>query len=118
MENSSYCYDSLSTPPLPSVHDPFHDPLSLFTDPLSFFSSVLDLDNGIARAWWVDPLVASISFAIVINLYWYQERKGNLSAERFQIKPGHFTNHFFVSFFFFFFFFAPTIFSPFPHSSL
>jgi len=36
----------------------------------------LDLDNGgVFRAWWFDPLVASISFAGFIHWYWYHEQR-------------------------------------------
>ena len=39
----------------------------------------LDIDNGFFRAWWIEPMVATISFGVFIHLYWYQERKRGLS---------------------------------------
>jgi sterol desaturase/sphingolipid hydroxylase (fatty acid hydroxylase superfamily) len=39
----------------------------------------LDTENGILCAWWLDPLIASLSFAICIHVYWYEERKRGLS---------------------------------------
>ena len=39
----------------------------------------LDLEDGILRAWWIEPLVASLSFAIWIHVYWFEERKRGLS---------------------------------------
>ena len=40
----------------------------------------LDLQNGFFRAWWFDPLVATVSFAVFINWYWYHERRLGLSS--------------------------------------
>ena len=40
-----------------------------------------DLGNGVFRAWWIDPLVASLSFAFFIMWYWYHERKRGLSRD-------------------------------------
>lgn len=40
----------------------------------------LDLQNGILRAWWIDPLIATLSFWVIINIYWNEERKRGLSA--------------------------------------
>lgn len=48
---------------------------------LSLRCPTLDLDNGILRAWWIDPLVASLSFAFFIMWYWYHERKRGLSRD-------------------------------------
>lgn len=41
----------------------------------------LDIKEGIFRAWWMEPLVASVSFAAAVHFYWYQERKRGLSRE-------------------------------------
>ena len=49
-----------------------------------------DIENGILRAWWVEPLIATLTFAISINIYWYEERKRGLSSEKFF--PGSFSN--------------------------
>lgn len=50
---------------------------------LSFFQGIptLDIDNGILRAWWVDPMVATLSFMISVQVYWYHERKLGVSRE-------------------------------------
>jgi hypothetical protein len=40
----------------------------------------LDVQAGILRAWWFDPLVATVCFGVFINIYWYQERKLGLSC--------------------------------------
>mmetsp|Transcript_8267 Transcript_8267/g.12678 ORF Transcript_8267/g.12678 Transcript_8267/m.12678 type:complete len:267 (+) Transcript_8267:119-919(+) len=40
-----------------------------------------DAPDGIFRAWWFDPMVASISFAFFINWYWCEERKRGLSSD-------------------------------------
>jgi sterol desaturase/sphingolipid hydroxylase (fatty acid hydroxylase superfamily) len=40
----------------------------------------IDIQNGIFRAWWFDPLVATVSFAVLINWYWYHERRLGLST--------------------------------------
>ncbi len=45
------------------------------------FQVMLDIENGFLRAWWVDPLVATISFAVSIHFYWYHERKRGLSRD-------------------------------------
>lgn len=42
----------------------------------------LNLDNGIFRAWWFDPLTASLSFGFFIMWYWYEERKRGLSRDK------------------------------------
>ena len=42
----------------------------------------LDIENGILRAWWVDPLVATISFGISVHVYWYFERRHGLSRQK------------------------------------
>ena len=34
-----------------------------------------DLDNGVLRAWWFDPLTATLGFAVSINVYSYYERQ-------------------------------------------
>ena len=39
-----------------------------------------DLENGLLRAWWFDPLSATVFFGIFINWYWYEERKRGLST--------------------------------------
>lgn len=39
-----------------------------------------DLDNGFFRAWWIDPLVASVSFIVFISWYWYHERRIGVSS--------------------------------------
>lgn len=45
----------------------------------------LDLDQGLWRAWWMDPLIATLSFAVFINWYWYYERRlGISSVDEFQ----------------------------------
>ena len=41
--------------------------------------AILDLDNGILRAWWIDPLVATASFGLAIHTYLRQERKLGLA---------------------------------------
>lgn len=41
----------------------------------------LDLENGVFRAWWFDPLTASLSFTVFIMWYWYEERKRGLSRD-------------------------------------
>lgn len=40
----------------------------------------LDIQDGILRAWWFDPLVATVCFGVFIHIYWYQERKLGLSC--------------------------------------
>lgn len=40
-----------------------------------------DLDNGIFRAWWFDPLTATLSFAFFVWWYWYEERIRGLSSD-------------------------------------
>jgi hypothetical protein len=40
----------------------------------------LDVQDGIFRAWWFDPLVATVCFGVFINSYWYQERKLGVSS--------------------------------------
>ena len=35
-----------------------------------------ELNNG-WREWWVDPLIATLSFAVSIHIYWYHEHKYN-----------------------------------------
>lgn len=39
-----------------------------------------DMDNGVFRAWWFDPLLATFSFAFFINWYWYEERRRGLAS--------------------------------------
>jgi hypothetical protein len=39
-----------------------------------------DLEHGMVRAWWFDPLVATLSFAVFINWYWFHERQLGLST--------------------------------------
>jgi hypothetical protein len=41
----------------------------------------LDIRDGLMRAWWFDPLTATVSFGAFINLYWYHERKRGLSSQ-------------------------------------
>jgi len=38
-------------------------------------------EDGILRAWWMEPLVASLSFAFFVHVYWYEERKRGLSRD-------------------------------------
>ena len=45
----------------------------------SSIQAVLDLDNGILRAWWIDPLVATAGFGLAIHTYLRQERKLGLA---------------------------------------
>ena len=40
----------------------------------------LDLDHGFLRSWWWEPMVATLAFAVFLNIYWYQERIRGLSA--------------------------------------
>ena len=40
----------------------------------------LDVQNGVLRAWWIDPMVATVAFGIFINWYWYHERRLGLSS--------------------------------------
>jgi hypothetical protein len=40
-----------------------------------------DVNNGILRAWWVDPMVATLSFGISVHFYRYHERKRGLSRD-------------------------------------
>ena len=42
----------------------------------------LDLERGIFRAWWFDPMFATVCFGIFVNYYWYQERIRGLSSTR------------------------------------
>mmetsp|Transcript_30273 Transcript_30273/g.90165 ORF Transcript_30273/g.90165 Transcript_30273/m.90165 type:complete len:288 (-) Transcript_30273:995-1858(-) len=35
---------------------------------------------GLLRAWWVDPLIATVAFGAAINIYWREERKQGLSC--------------------------------------
>jgi sterol desaturase/sphingolipid hydroxylase (fatty acid hydroxylase superfamily) len=39
----------------------------------------LDLENGMFRSWWLEPVVASFSFATFVHIYWYYERRKGLS---------------------------------------
>jgi hypothetical protein len=39
-----------------------------------------DMMERIFRAWWFDPLVATLSFTVFIHIYWYEERKRGLSS--------------------------------------
>ena len=39
-----------------------------------------DLEQGLFRAWWFDPLVATVAFAVIINWYWWHERRLGLST--------------------------------------
>lgn len=39
-------------------------------------------DNGILRAWWFEPLQATICWGVFINYYWYYERKNGFSAAK------------------------------------
>ena len=41
----------------------------------------LDMGNGVWRAWWMEPLVATLSFMAAIHFYWYHERKRGLSRD-------------------------------------
>lgn len=41
-----------------------------------------DLQDGVFRAWWFDPLIATLSFAVFINWYWYEERKRGCSSAK------------------------------------
>ena len=36
---------------------------------------------GVFRAWWFEPLIATLSFAFAIHVYWYEERKRGLSRD-------------------------------------
>lgn len=38
-----------------------------------------DISEGIFRAWWLEPLVATLSFAVSIHVYWYEERRRGMS---------------------------------------
>lgn len=40
----------------------------------------LGLLGQLLRAWWFDPLLATISFGTAINIYWREERKRGLSS--------------------------------------
>ena len=40
----------------------------------------LDLENGVWRAWWMEPLQATVCFGIFINWYWYHERQQGRSS--------------------------------------
>ena len=40
----------------------------------------LDLQDGMFRAWWFDPFVATLSFTIFITWYWHFERQYGLSS--------------------------------------
>lgn len=42
----------------------------------------LDMEDGVFRAWWFDPLTASLSFGFFIMWYWYEERKRGLSRDK------------------------------------
>ena len=39
-----------------------------------------DMENGFLRAWWFDPLTATLGFGAFIHWYWYEERKRGLSS--------------------------------------
>lgn len=41
----------------------------------------LDLDHGFLRAWWFDPMSATVAFGVSINWYWYHERRLGLSSD-------------------------------------
>ena len=53
---------------------------------MSSMQAVLDIDNGILRAWWIDPLVATAGFGFAIHTYLRQERK--LSLAYYEPFPG------------------------------
>ena len=57
------------------MSSPTHSIASSFLQPLPG----LDMQDGVFRAWWFDPLVASISFLVFIHWYWYHERRLGLS---------------------------------------
>jgi sterol desaturase/sphingolipid hydroxylase (fatty acid hydroxylase superfamily) len=40
-----------------------------------------DVENGILRAWWLDPMTATVSFAVFTYWFWYEERKRGLSRD-------------------------------------
>jgi hypothetical protein len=41
---------------------------------------LLELENGIFRAWWLEPLVTTLSsFAAAIHFFWYHERRRGLT---------------------------------------
>lgn len=40
----------------------------------------LDLSYGFFRSWWSDPLIATVSFGVAINVYWRQERCQGLAS--------------------------------------
>lgn len=42
--------------------------------------SLVLLDN-VYQAWWLDPFLATLSFAFFVNLYWYHERCLGLSSD-------------------------------------
>jgi sterol desaturase/sphingolipid hydroxylase (fatty acid hydroxylase superfamily) len=59
----------------------------------------LDLENGVFRSWWLEPAVASFSFATFIHIYWYYERRKGLSrvknlSDTFGIDMGDLYNSF------------------------
>ena len=41
--------------------------------------AALGIENGILRAWWIDPLVATAGFGVAIHTYLRQERKLGLA---------------------------------------
>jgi sterol desaturase/sphingolipid hydroxylase (fatty acid hydroxylase superfamily) len=43
---------------------------------------VFNLEQGVLRAWWFEPLLATASFAFFVNLYWYHERLRGLSSTK------------------------------------
>jgi sterol desaturase/sphingolipid hydroxylase (fatty acid hydroxylase superfamily) len=38
-----------------------------------------DVGQGVFRSWWLEPLIATLSFAASIHVYWYEERRRGLS---------------------------------------
>lgn len=42
----------------------------------------LDIQDGILRSWWIDPLIATLAFAIFIRWYWHYEKKQGLTSEK------------------------------------
>ena len=46
---------------------------------LHSLDSILDLDHGLLRAWWIDPLLATAGFGHAIHMYLKQERKLGLA---------------------------------------
>lgn len=38
-------------------------------------------DGGIFQAWWLEPMVASASFALAIHFFWYHERQRGISRD-------------------------------------